>query len=334
MISVVIESWNIDGDTAGLDCLVRLLAPQVAAADAEVVITHTAIDAADRAALADRLGRAIRWVELEANATYYDHKNRGFDASTGDVVAFIDGDCEPTDGWLAALVAPLSRGASVVAGSTSYAGTLAPLANELDFPYFAWDDKRRRFAATSARTDGLVRNFFANNVAFAREAFGSRRYPALPMFHGQCQVLALRFVEAGIPIVYARDAHVTHAWPDGLAEWLEVRLLRGADTTRLLPHVLGTYAPRAKHVVEKLGPVPSLAIIGLRAITGAWSALRRGPQLRGLALLAGVTIVDAIGAAAAPAVYRRYLAVTTDRSAPLRRPANVATTSQHDRGAA
>ena len=85
MISVVIESWNIDGDTAGLDRLLGLLAAQVAAADAEVVVTHSAIAGESRAALDRRLGRAIRWVELPAGATYYDHKNRGFDASTGDV---------------------------------------------------------------------------------------------------------------------------------------------------------------------------------------------------------------------------------------------------------
>ena len=201
--------------------------------------------------------------------------------------------------------APIARGASVVAGSTSYAGALAPLANELDFPYFDWDDKRRRFAATSARTTSPVRNFFANNVAFARPAFASRRYPTIaPMFHGQCQVLALRFVEAGIPIVYAREARVTHAWPGSLAEWLEVRLLRGADTTQLLPHVLAHVRAARASRDRKLGPLPALAILGLRAVTGAWSALRRGPALRGLALVAGVTAVDAIGAAAAPAVYR------------------------------
>ena len=182
---------------------------------------------------------------------------------------------------------------------------MAALANELDFPYFEYADRRRSFAATSSATAPAVRNFFANNVAFAREAFASRRYPTIePMFHGQCQVLALRFMEAGIPIVYAADARVTHAWPDDLREFLEVRLLRGADTTQLLPHVLGTYAPRVRPAAERLGPLPALAVFAMRAVSGAASAIRRGPVLRGLALVAGVTALDAIGAAAAPAVYR------------------------------
>jgi hypothetical protein len=235
----------------------------------------------------------ITWVELPAGATYYDHKNAGFDASCGDIVAFVDGDCAPQPGWLAALVVPIERGdARVVAGSTSYAGELAALASQLDFPYFA-------------HRAGTVRNFFANNVAFARDVFAAYRYPHIaPMFHGQCQVLGLQLLAADIPIHFAADARVVHAWPDGVAEWLEVRLLRGADTAALLPYVVAHYVPRASPVVARLGRVPALAVIGLRALNGAWAALRTGPVVRGLALVAGVTVVDAIGVAAAPAVYR------------------------------
>lgn len=304
MISVVIETWNVDGEPAALERLLAKLAPQLAALAAEVVVTHAGIDQHTRRRLAARVARAVIWLELPRDAGYYDHKNRGFDASAGDIVAFIDGDCDPTPRWLAALTAPIAAGAQVVAGATSYAGALAPLANELDFPYFDGAAVRRRFAATSPHPAATVRNFFANNVAFAREAFATRRYPTLPMFHGQCQVLALRFVEDGIPIAFAPEARVTHAWPDSVGEWLEVRLLRGADSTRLLPHVLATYAPSARDAVSRLGPLPALGLLAVRAVTGTWSALRRGPILRGLALVAAVTAADALGAAAAPAVYR------------------------------
>jgi GT2 family glycosyltransferase len=303
--SVVIETWNIGSAPALLSVQLRRLALQLAELAADVVITHTGIPAHIRDELAAPIAIPVRWVELPATAGYYDHKNAGFDAATGDVIAFIDGDCAPSAGWLEGLLAPFDGGAQVVAGATSYAGALAPLANELDFPYFDGAEPRRRFAATSRTTSPTVRNFFANNVAFARDAFAARRYPTItPMFHGQCQVLALRFVEAGIPIVYAPDARVTHAWPDSVGEWLQIRLLRGADTTQLLPHVVGTYAPTARDKVAWLGPLPALAVFGMRAMTATWSALRRGPLLRGLALVAGVTAIDALGAAAAPAVYR------------------------------
>ncbi|CAN5836901.1 glycosyltransferase family 2 protein [soil metagenome] len=294
----MIESWNLGEDLArverGLWELADTLAPQVADHTAEVVITHRGLGERARASIDRALVRPITWVLLPGSAGYYEHKNRGFDATTGDIVAFLDGDCAPSASWLAALIAPIAGGeAKVAAGMTSYPGELGPLANQLDFPYYG-------------RGPGCVRNFFANNVAFSREVFAARRYPTIePMFHGQCQVLGLQLLTEAIAIRFAAGARVTHAWPEDLAEWLEVRLLKGADTVSLLPYVVAAYAPRASPMVERLGALPALSILGLRAVTGTWAALRKGPVWKGLGLVACVTVLDALGAAAAPAVYRR-----------------------------
>lgn len=329
----MIETWNTGGDVLQLRQQLARLGPQLAAHAHEVVITHHAIPADVREELVEPISAPITWLALPADAGYYEHKNRGFDATTGDIVAFIDGDCEPSPAWLAALIAPLvaqTQGGSVgsdaavqvVAGATSYAGELAALANQLDFPYFDGEDahKRRSFGATSQDWTPTVRNFFANNVAFARELFAQRRYPTIePMFHGQCQVLALQLVTERIPIAYAPDARVTHAWPGSPIEWLKTRLLRGADMKQLLPYVLETYAPRARRPIERLGALPTLALLGVRAVTATRMAtrlaMRGGPVLRSLALVAGVTAVDALGAAAAPAVYR-FVAPRVSGTAP------------------
>jgi membrane protein YqaA with SNARE-associated domain len=77
MISVVIESWNVDGRAAPLERLLCTLAPQLG--DAELVVTHAGIP--ERARLECAAGRAITWLALPAAATYYDHKNRGFDVA-------------------------------------------------------------------------------------------------------------------------------------------------------------------------------------------------------------------------------------------------------------
>jgi hypothetical protein len=291
-VSVVVETWNLDGEPLPLRRLLAALAPQLG--DAELVITHACIPPVLRAELAG--DRAVTWVPVELTAGYYDHKNAGFAAARGDIVAFIDGDCDPDPDWLAHLIAPIVRDAAqVVAGYTSYRGVLAPIANRLDFPYFAHD-----------RARGTVRNFFANNVAFARRAFMEvGGYPAIPcMFHGQCQVLALLLLAGGIAIHYARTARVIHAWPADARSWLEVRLLRGADTTTLLPYIVAHYAPRAPKLAT--GRVPALAILAARAVTGVAHALRRGPRVRSLALVAAVTAADSIGCLAGPAVYRAY----------------------------
>jgi hypothetical protein len=305
-ISVVAETWNL-GDppqaAAGLPELLAALAPQLDAAGAELVVTHAGIAADARARIEAAHGRPIRWLELPIGANYYEHKNRGFAATTGEIVAFVDGDCDPSPRWLTQLTRPIAAGeASVVAGATSYPGPLARLANQLDFPYF--DEASRRCAIEDA--PATVRNFFANNVAFARPVFAAHPYPAIDdMFHGQCQVLALRLLEAGYTFRFAPEARVVHAWPDGLAEWLSVRLLRGADTVSLLPFVLAVYAPGAVPAAQRLGPLPALAVLGLRALTGSWAAVRRGPVVRGLGLVACVTVLDAIGAAASRTVHRR-----------------------------
>lgn len=295
--SVVIETWNVDGEAGPLRRLLYALTPQLG--DAELVITHVGLDATTRATLAD--GRAVTWVELPATATYYEHKNRGFDASTGEVVAFIDGDTMPDDDWLAQLVAPFAGGAKVVAGATSYPGAIAPIANEIDFPYFDGATAKRVSIADAPPT---VRNFFANNVAFDRATFAARRYPTIaPMFHGQCQVLALRLLQDRIPVVFAPDARLTHAWPSGVREWLAVRLLRGADTVTLMPYLWSHYTPRAAPVIDRLGALPSLVLFAARAVGSSWHAVRRGPVLEALGFVALATVLDSIGAAASPRIY-------------------------------
>ncbi len=44
-------------------------------------------------------------------------RNRGAEASTGDPLVFLDADCIPRPGWLAAILAAHDRGATIVGGA-------------------------------------------------------------------------------------------------------------------------------------------------------------------------------------------------------------------------
>jgi hypothetical protein len=296
VISVVIETHNLAGDGEAeaqetLRALVATLAPQLTAHGAELLITRTS------ALAARELAYPARWIEVPAATTYYEHKNLAFDVVSGDIVVFLDGDCIPSATWLTAITQPIADGvAQCVAGFTTYPGPRAEVGNGIDFPWFP------------GATRETARNFFSNNVAFASATFAARRFPRIaPMFHGQCQILALQLAAAGIAIYAARDAQVVHQPPRDVREWLYIRLLRGADCASLLPYIVNAYVPAATPFVERLGPVPAFVVLGARAVNCTVKALRRGPRMRALARVAACTVGDVLGAAARPAVYRHLL---------------------------
>jgi hypothetical protein len=291
--SIVIETWNLSREPALVDLAIGSLLARLApaSAGAEIVVTHEGHCPVLRARHA-----GVRWVELPRGSGYYEHKNAGFSASVGDVVAFIDGDCKPTAGWLDAIVEPIASGrASVVAGRTVYEGGSArALETSLDFPMFA-----------TRRAPNGVRNFFANNVAFARDAFPG--YPNIPgMFHGQCQVLALTLAAGGVVVHHAALARVEHALPEGRREWLRIHLLRGADASSLAPHVVGARAPRLAKLARRAAPLTALAALGARAVIAAARPLApRCGRRTALGTIAAVTVVEALGAIAERTVHRR-----------------------------
>lgn len=234
-LSLVLENHNLQaGDDAEQHAaLVRLLGhlrPLVRALDrpVEVVLTHVDRIDARAAELDAALGQPLVHVSVPRTASYYDAKNLGFDASSGQIVVFGDSDCWPAEGWLEGLVAAIEGGAGVAAGRTRYQGsTLGRAVSLLDFLYVLGE------------RDGVVttRNFYANNVAFRREVFAAHRYPEGPFFRGHCQVLGLELAAARIDIAFVDEAVTVHRFPDRLAELVELRLRRGRDLAQLAPRI-------------------------------------------------------------------------------------------------
>lgn len=304
--ALVLETINLGGGRRDPDTVERSLARllvrlreqkrPLASLD-EVMIVHDGLAPDVRERLQEIAGRALTFVPLDPGADYYAAKDAGFAATRADVIAFADADCWPDPDWLQALLEPFARGdVAAVAGRTSYRGDLfGAAASAVDFMYFA-----------SPLAAGCTRNFYANNVAFRREVLARAGFGAPGFYRGSCQVLGLALQARGIPLHFAVRAHTVHRLPDSGADLLRLRLLRGADSVELAPHLADAYLPAGARWLGRLGPLSGLAVLAARCVCSLM-ALRRQelPAARGVRWFAGAALVGAIHAAdAAGAVIR------------------------------
>jgi len=237
------------------------------------------------------------------------------------VIAFADADCWPDPGWLQALLDPFARGdVAVVAGRTTYRADLfGAAATAVDFMYFASPLAAPARSAGSrlpeknhsrtprlwrgATAAGCTRNFYANNVAFRREVLARAGFGGHAFYRGSCQVLGLALQARGVPIHFATRAHTVHRLPDSAADLLRLRLLRGADSVELAPHLADAYLPAGARWLGRMGPLSGLAVLATRCACSLFALRRqqlpatRGPRwLAGAALVGAIHVADAAGA--------------------------------------
>jgi len=298
--SLVLETHNLEGGDGnvgrGLERVIGRLATQTYRLTdlADFVITHRGMSALEQARCEHVARRPIRWLELGEDVGYYEAKNRGFDAARGDAVVFADGDCWPDEDWLESLLAPFSDpDVRVVAGRTTYRrDLLGTAASTIDFMYFPTPLGPR-----------YTRNFYANNVAFRRDVFGTHRFGTHDMYRGHCAVLGLDLHCERIPIVFEPKARTIHRFPDSLRELAKLRLMRGRDTYELTPQ-LGR-ALRRDLELPRLGPVTPLGVLAVRFAFSLRSINRQQmPPAHGIKRLAvagaiaAISSIDALGALA------------------------------------
>ncbi|MDI3286649.1 glycosyltransferase [Polyangium sp. 15x6] len=301
--ALVLETNNLRGTTEkerivqSLERLLRHLGAQTFPLREldEIVITHDGLSSREQARLGEATGREVRFLEIGPEVGYYDAKNRGFDATTADVVVFGDADCWPDPAWLERLLAPFAAdaGTEVVAGRTTYRDDLFGIAaTAIDFMYFP-----------SPLGEGTTRNFYANNVAFRRDVFAARRYqPAEGIYRGHCQALGLRLAGDGVRIRFEPAAHTTHRFPDSAAELLRLRFLRGADTVEITPYLGRAFLPAEWQWLSRLGPLSPLGVLSVRLGFSARAMGEQGlSEIDGarkaacLLLVGGISAADAVG---------------------------------------
>ncbi len=184
---------------------------------------------------------------------YYQLKNAGAGAATGEIVILLDCDVIPEPGWLEAMLTPfLDAKIEVVTGQT-YIGPDTLYAKSAAL---FWVFPLRRGESGLIK----VKHAFANNAAFRRKLFLCHPYPDEEMHRGNCRLLSRDLFARGVDIHQQLAARVNHPPPAGLGQFFVRGIWRGHDDLLLadrlqrqsFPQVIGAAAKRLRETHRRI----------------------------------------------------------------------------------
>lgn len=165
----------------------------------EIIVVHNFTDDGTEAALralVDRGGLPVLTYHRKAFPSPTPSRQFGAETGRGEIIAFIDDDCEATPGWIRAGVAAMTTGTGIVQGRT------------LPRP----DQPRRIFEKTVTVT-AATPYFETCNIFYRRDAFfgaGGFSTEFLDRFWGEDTDLGWKVVQSGWARAFASDALVHH----------------------------------------------------------------------------------------------------------------------------
>ena len=202
-------------------------------------------------------------------------RNTGIRVSTGDVIALVDDDCEPSPGWLAAGLDALRRAGpeAVVAGAITRSGAEENLVSRFNNVSYLRQENYVRYSKAFVTANVILHRSVFNRVGGFDESF--------PEAAGEDWDWARRAGRLGVPIVYDEKAAIDHRCMTDLralrakAERLgrgEARLRRKNDPQAApvgLLNEIGRQVKRSRgHGELPLGD--RLRLQGLSVMVGYW----------------------------------------------------------------
>jgi cellulose synthase/poly-beta-1,6-N-acetylglucosamine synthase-like glycosyltransferase len=309
-VSVVVETVTAREGTAPPPLAEALAGTLNALADqtdrATMVETIVVVDRTIDPTAVEEVRRRFPDVRLvqSSERNYFDAKNAGAAAATGEIVIMLDGDTVPTGDWLRRLLARFDPKVDVVAGRTRYTGT-SLLARTCSVP---------DFANILEEDGGMAGGFNINNVAFRKRVLQEHPLDARIRRNGGCYLLYKQLRAAGTHVVYEPRASVDHGF-EGFGEFIRKHFERGFDGVSVY-RFDDRAALRGTRYFRRFG---AFAIVPLtvRRLAVDWLRLLKHRRQIGIsgfafpyyaAVMTGVRAVEAVGAFTAvtdPGRYRR-----------------------------
>jgi glycosyltransferase involved in cell wall biosynthesis len=227
-----------------------------------IVVLDHAIDPAPADELR-RLNPDIIFVIAPRADNYFAAKNAGVAASTGEIVAMLDGDCEPAADWLDVMTGVFrDPEVDVVGGCTRYPGR----------SWMARAFSISSFAGAKAGPDGEATAFNLNNVGFRREILTDFPFDERVERHGGCYVHYAHLRAAGKRIVYCPTMLMSHGMGDvSNFGFVEKHFQRGLDGVGIHFQDHGSVL-RGTPIVRRFGLL-GLAALSTRRTFNDWRAI-------------------------------------------------------------
>ena len=269
LVSVVVETVTAREDGSG-GRLADELAGTFAALAAQswpsgatelLLVLDSDVSTSERQAIASHFPD-VRIVESGAN-NYFEAKNAGATAASGEYVALLDGDCEPDPAWIERLMERFAPDVAAVAGRTRYSGR-------------SWAERIFSipdFAYVVDSGGGKASGFNINNVVFRREILLTHPFESRIARNGGCYFLFHRLKAAGALVLYEPGAIVNHGNDVAGLGFVRKHFDRGHDGVDVY-RLDSDLVLRGTRLFRKLGP---LALVGfsLRRTLIDWRNLAR-----------------------------------------------------------